>query len=88
MPRSVKMLSPPSAKKVMIAKAMRQARKATWRRSDGAIPCVSEMKIGARPGGSSVTSKVASAEAKKSWIIERPCFRLNRCGNPSRCFFA
>jgi hypothetical protein len=30
------------------------------------MPCVSEMNIGARPGGSSVTRSVASVEEKKS----------------------
>ncbi len=47
-------------------KAMSEPRVATWKRCCRLKPTVRLRKIGARPGGSSVTSSVVSALIKRS----------------------
>jgi hypothetical protein len=53
-------------KRQRMQKAMIAPRSAIWRFSDSDIPAVRPMKIGARPGGSSVASSVAKAVFRKS----------------------
>ena len=50
--------------------AINAARAATRRRSSAVMPRVTDRKIGASPGGSTVTRSVTSAEARKSAYIK------------------
>ena len=72
MPIAFSTKSPPKPKNAMMPKAMMQARTATWRCSALFMPRVTERKIGARPGGSMVTSSVTSVDEKKSASIAAP----------------
>ena len=53
----------------MITSAIRQDRHATCRRSSDDMPRVKDKKMGASPGGSSVTIKVTRADVAKSKFI-------------------
>ena len=65
-PSAFSTISPASPKKAMMQKAMMQARTATCLRSSADMPRVRDRKIGARPGGSRVTSSVTRAEVRYS----------------------
>ena len=58
--------SPISALPARIAAAIRQARKATRRRSRIGRPCVMATKAGTRPSGSTTTTSVTKAEMRNS----------------------
>ena len=70
-PSAFSTTSPATPKKPMMQKAMIEARTATCRRSPADMPRVSDRKIGARPGGSSVTSIVTRAEVANSTNMRR-----------------
>ena len=63
-PRSRSSTSPPRPKKARMQNAISAARAATRRRSSAVMPRVTDRKIGASPGGSTVTRSVTSAEAR------------------------
>lgn len=76
MPSRPRMPSPNSAKAARMKKAMSEPRVATWKRCCRLKPTVRLRKIGARPGGSSVTSSVVSALIKRSTSNIRVPFRI------------
>jgi hypothetical protein len=64
MPRSRRKISPTSPKKARMQNAINAARTATRRRSRAVMPRITDRKIGASPTGSTVTRRVARAEAR------------------------
>jgi hypothetical protein len=72
--------SPIKAAPTRIAAAIKAARTATCRRSDAESPSVMPMKVGAKPMGSTTTSRVTSAEMRNPIMNrlgakEQPIFR-------------
>ena len=96
MPSNDSTPAPVSANTARMQKAISEPRSATCLRCGRVMPTVSPRKIGARPGGSMVTSRVVMALTRRSIVSIRPfpspfvghfpwpCARIVRRARPAR----